>query len=214
MKTNENSTIMKTTRIQILLAAALIGLASISDVRAEEKKVTIPAGASLLVKLDKAVSSSDKPGTKFSGVLQGDLTGDGVAAVKAGSAVYGEVTESKKAKRVRGKAEVTFALSQVRIDGQLVPIVTQPIEDIAASSTKKTAKGAAKGAAVGAIANDDSGEGAKQGRGYRRWCLRREEGRKCRQRRRCVGGVQVGRAADGHGEVSLILASEWEVHET
>jgi hypothetical protein len=161
MKKNESSTTMKTTRIQILLAAALIGLASISAVRAAEKKITIPAGASLLVKLDKAVSSSDKPGTKFSGVLQGDLTGDGVAAVKAGSAVYGEVTEAKKAKRVRGKAEVTFALSQVRIDGQLVPIVTQPIQDIAASSTRKTAKGAAAGAAVGAVA--DGGDGAKKG---------------------------------------------------
>lgn len=152
---------MKTTSIQILLAAALIALASLSPVRAEEKKITIPAGTSLLVKLDTAVSSSDKPGTKFSGVLQGDLTGDGVAAIKAGSAVYGVVTESKKAKRVRGKAEVTFALNQVRIDGQLVPIVTQPIEDIAASSTRKTAKGAAAGAAVGAIA--DGGDGAAKG---------------------------------------------------
>jgi hypothetical protein len=161
MKANENRTTMKTTRTQILLATALIALASLSAVRAEEKKVTIPAGASLLVKLDTAVSSSDKPGTKFSGVLQGDLTGDGVAAVKAGSAVYGEVAEAKKAKRVRGKAEVTFALSQVRIDGQLVPIVTQPIQDIAASSLKKTAKGAAAGAAVGAIA--DGGDGAKKG---------------------------------------------------
>ena len=163
MKPIENVSTMKTKSIPCFLAVALLALASLSAVRAEEKKITIPAGASLLVKLDTAVSSSDKPGTKFSGVLQGDLTGDGVAAVKAGTAVYGEVTESKKAKRVRGKAEVTFALSQVRIDGQLVPIVTQPIEDIAASSTKKTAKGAAKGAAIGAVANDDSGEGAKKG---------------------------------------------------
>ena len=82
---------MKNTHVQNLLAAALIALASLSSVRAEEKKVTIPAGASLLVKLDTAVSSSDKPGTKFSGVLQGDLMGDGIAAIKAGSAVYGEV---------------------------------------------------------------------------------------------------------------------------
>ena len=150
-----------TKRIHTLFAAALMALACLSTVRAEEKKVTIPAGTSLLVKLDTAVSSSDKPGTKFSGVLQGDLTGDGVPVIKAGSAVYGEVTESKSAKRVRGKAEVTFALNQVRINGQLVPIVTQPIENIAASSTKKTAKGAAAGAAVGAIA--DGGEGAKKG---------------------------------------------------
>jgi hypothetical protein len=161
LKTNESGTTMKTMHIRNILAIALIALASISVVRAEEKKVTIPAGASLLVKLDTAVSSSDKPGTKFSGVLQGDLTGDGVAAVKAGSAVYGEVTEAKKAKRVRGKAEVTFALSQVRINGQLVPIVTQPIQDIAASSTKKTAKGAAAGAAIGAVA--DGGDGAAKG---------------------------------------------------
>ena len=163
MKPTENISTMKTKSTSYFLAIALLALAGLSAVRAEEKKITIPAGASLLVKLDTAVSSSDKPGTKFSGVLQGDLTGDGVAAVKAGTAVYGEVTESKKAKRVRGKAQVTFALSQVRIDGQLVPIVTQPIEDIAASSTKKTAKGAAKGAAIGAVANDDSGEGAKKG---------------------------------------------------
>jgi len=161
MKAKKSRTAMKTSPIQHLLAAALIALASALAVRAEEKKVTIPAGTSLMVKLDKAVNSSDKPGTKFSGVLQGDLGANG--AVKTGSAVIGEVTEAKKAKRVRGKAEVTFALTQVNINGQLVAITTQPVEDIAASSTKKTAKGAAKGAAIGAIANDDSGEGAKKG---------------------------------------------------
>jgi hypothetical protein len=143
------------------IVAALMALACVTAGRAEEKTVTVPAGATLLVKLDKAVSSSDKPGTKFSGVLQGDLGSNGVAAVKSGSAVYGEVTEAKKAKRVRGKAEVTFALTQVNINGQMVTISTQPIEDIAASSTKKTAKGAAAGAAVGAIA--DGGDGAAKG---------------------------------------------------
>ena len=143
------------------VVAALLALASVTAASAEEKKVTIPAGTALLVKLDQAVSSSDKPGTKFSGVLQGDLTGDGVAAVKAGSAVVGDIMDAKKAKRVRGKAAVTFALSQINIGGQLVPIVTQPIEDIAASSTKKTARGAAAGAAIGAIA--DGGDGAAKG---------------------------------------------------
>jgi len=163
MKTNTNTdkrtTIMKIGRIQCIIAAALVGLASISGACAGEKQVTIPAGTKLLVKLDKAVSSSDKPGTKFSGVLQGDLGTNG--AVKTGSAVVGEVKEAKKAKRVRGKAEVTFALTQVNINGQLIAITTEPIQDIAASSTKKTAKGAAAGAAVGAIA--DGGDGAAKG---------------------------------------------------
>ena len=142
-------------------AALLLTLASFAAVGEETKTVTIPAGTSLMVKLDKAVSSSDKPGTKFSGVLQGDLSADGVAAVKTGSAVIGEVMDAKKAKRVRGKANVVFALNQVNINGQLVPMATEPIQDIAASSTKKTAKGAAKGAAIGAVA--DGGDGAAKG---------------------------------------------------
>jgi hypothetical protein len=141
----------------ILFALMLLEIAA----SAQEKQVTIPVGTPLLIKLDKAVSSSDKPGTKFSGVLQGNLSATGVDVAKAGSAVYGEVTDAKKAKRVRGKAAVVFALTQVNINGQLVPITTEPIEDIAASSTRKTAKGAAAGAAVGAIA--DGGDGAAKG---------------------------------------------------
>jgi hypothetical protein len=54
-----------------------------------------------------------------------------------------------------------LALTQININGQLVPITTQPIEDIAASSTRKTAKGAATGAAIGAVA--DGGDGAAKG---------------------------------------------------
>ena len=164
MQTNSRTTSVKVGRTQYILAA-LVALASISTLRAEEKQVTIPAGTPLVVKLDKAVSSSDKPGTKFSGVLQGDLGTSG--AVKTGSAVIGEVTESKKAKRVRGKAQVTFALTQVNVNGQLVTLTTEPIEDIAASSTKKTAKGAAKGAAIGAITDEEDGaaKGAAIGAG-------------------------------------------------
>src|SRR3954451_14534205 len=153
----KNHFMIKTTA----LFAAFLALASTTAVRAAETSVTIAAGTPLLVKLDKAVSSSDKPGTKFSGVLQGDLGANGTAVVKAGSAVYGEVMEAKKAKRVRGKAAVTYALSQVNIGGQLLPIQTVPIEDIAASSTRKTAKGAAAGAAIGGIA--DGGDGAAKG---------------------------------------------------
>jgi hypothetical protein len=158
MQTNRRTTFVNVGRTQYIMAA-LIALASISTLRAEEKQVTIPAGTAVVVKLDKAVSSSDKPGTQFSGVLQGDLGPDG--AVKTGSAVIGQVTEAKKAKRVRGKAQVTFALTQVNVNGKLVTLTTEPIEDIAASSTKKTAKGAAKGAAIGAIA--DGGDGAAKG---------------------------------------------------
>lgn len=152
----------KSLRSWIGILAGLAAMASLTNTMAQATNtVTIPAGTSLLVKLDKAVSSSDKPGTKFSGVLQGDLGANGTVAVKTGSAVIGQVLESKKAKRVRGKAKVSYALNQVNINGTLVTIATTPIEDVAASSLKKTAKGAAAGAAIGAIA--DGGDGAATG---------------------------------------------------
>jgi hypothetical protein len=158
MKIGKRPTLIKSGRIQYIIAAALIALTGILAARGQTNvtTVTIPAGTKLLVKLDKAVSSSDKRG-----ILQGDLGANG--AVKTGSAVIGEVTDAKKAKRVRGKANVIFELKQINVNGALVTIDTEPVEDIAASSTKKTAKGAAKGAAIGAVANDDSGEGAKKG---------------------------------------------------
>jgi len=143
------------------LAAAFMACASLTAFGEEGKTVIIPAGTALLVKLDKAVTSSDKPGTKFSGVLQHDLSSNSVVAVKTGSAVYGEVIDAKKAKRVRGKANVLFELNQVNVNGKMVTIATEAIDDTAASSTKKTAKGAAAGAAVGAIA--DGGDGAAKG---------------------------------------------------
>jgi hypothetical protein len=154
-------------KYRTLAAALLVTVACIAPAHAQDKKVTIPAGTMMLTKLDKAVSSSDKEGTKFSGVLQADLVGDGVPAIKAGSAVFGTVHESKKARRVAGKASVTYALDGVRIDGQIVPIVTEPIEDIAKGAGRKTAKGAAAGAAVGAIAgdSDDAKKGAAIGAG-------------------------------------------------
>ncbi len=165
MKTSKATTSIKIGGIQSIIVAALIPLAGIATAHAEDQQVTIPAGTAVVVKMDKAVSSSDKPGTTFSGVLQGDLGANG--AVKTGSAVIGKVTESKKAKRVRGKAQVSFALTQVNVNGQLITMATEPIEDIAASSTKKTAKGAAKGAAVGAIAGNEDGaaKGAAIGAG-------------------------------------------------
>ena len=123
------------------LVAVLVGLTSLTAVGQDAKTITIPTGTTLMVKLDKAVSSSDKPGTKFSGVLQGDVASTGsniVVAVKSGSAVYGEVTDSDKAKRVGGNAGDTLALTLVKKHGQMVTLSTEPVEDIAASSTKKT----------------------------------------------------------------------------
>jgi hypothetical protein len=148
---------LKSTGLAVLLAV----FATLVAVGEETNTVTFPAGTTLSVKLDKAISSSDKPGTKFSGVLQGDLTNSNTVAVKSGTAVHGQVTDADKAKRVRGKAEVVFELNQINVNGQMVAITTEAVESVGASSTKKTAKGAAKGAAVGAIA--DGGEGAARG---------------------------------------------------
>src|SRR5262245_36704330 len=137
------------TYIRLILAMALITIGVAVQVNAQ---VTIPAGTTLLVRMDQGVSSEQQAGKKFSGTLEADVMAGNVAAIKTGTAVFGVVKEAKQARRVAGKAKVVIELNQVRIDGQLVPIVTEPVSEEGKGSGRKTARGAAAGAAIGAAA--------------------------------------------------------------
>lgn len=124
---------------------------------------TVPAGSLLLVRMVSTVSSNDKAGTRFQAELQNNLEINGVMVAKAGAPVYGKVQESKKAGRVVGKASLQLALTEVSINGTLVPISTGTFSEAGEGSFKKTARGAAVGAVVGAVV--DGGDGAAKGAG-------------------------------------------------
>lgn len=84
----------------------------------------VPAGTVLMVRLLSELSTkTQRAGARFEAVLQEDLhAGDQVVA-RAGTTLYGTVTRSEGGKKV-GKQELAATLSQIKIGGRLLPIVT------------------------------------------------------------------------------------------
>lgn len=123
--------------------------------------VTVPAGATLLVRMVDPVSSKDKQGKRFTTTLETDLAVNGVVVAKAGTKVYGRIQSVQQARRYTGQSKLDLRLTEVAVGPNLVPIMTSGYTDAGARSVGKAAKGAAAGAAIGAIA--DGGEGAGKG---------------------------------------------------
>ena len=121
--------------------------------------VTVPAGTVLTVKMDNAVSSKDKPGTKFTAKLLADITAGNATVAKAGSTVYGEVQDSKQAGRLAGKSQLALTLTGVDISGKIMPIMTTSFAEAGKGEFRKTARNVTAGALVGNAIDDDGGAG-------------------------------------------------------
>ncbi len=125
--------------------------------------VTIPAGSRILVKLTETVSTaSHKEGTSFSGVLATGLAVNGQVVVPPGTKIHGEVLESRGG-RVVGGSRLVMTFTDLEINAQLVPIVTDQIgaEAGRGGTIKKVGAGALVGAAFGG--KSGAGKGAAVG---------------------------------------------------
>jgi hypothetical protein len=131
-----------------------------------EPKVTVPAGTPLRVVLQQGVGTdTSDPGSSFSAVLAEPIVIDGKTVLEKGSTVSGRVVDVKKAGRVKGRATLTLALTDVTHDGKTTPIETKSYVGVAKDNKKRDAAmiggGAGAGAIIGAIAG--GGKGAATG---------------------------------------------------
>lgn len=124
--------------------------------------VTINAGTGLLVRMLDGASSRDPRGKRFATTLELDLVVNGVIVAKAGTRAYGRVAGTQQAGRFAGRSVLDLRLSELTVNGSLVPVLTGPYIEAGKSSLAKTAKTTAAGAAIGAIAGD-AGTGAAIG---------------------------------------------------
>jgi hypothetical protein len=131
---------------------------------ASGKSTSVPAGTLLLVRMQNQVTSKDKAGTKFSGVLETNVMAANVVVAPAGTKVFGAVEASKQAGRMVGKSKLQLGLTHINLGGTNVPIQTSDFADAGDSSFKKTARNTLVGAGVGA-AFGDAGAGAAVGAG-------------------------------------------------
>ena len=119
--------------------------------------VTIPEGTKLMVNVNKPISTASNPaGSSFSSILEVDFVFDGKVISPKGSPIYGKVIECRGGKVVGG-SKLTFQYTDIMVNGQLTPIVTDPIgvEGGKGNTAKMVGAGALIGGAFGG-----AGEGA------------------------------------------------------
>ncbi len=131
--------------------------------------VSVPAGTTLTVRMDSALSTrSHGAGHQFTATLEADLAVDGVVVAPRGTKVYGVLAKSDNARRLFGSSEMTIVLSKIALDGQLLPIATDPAQAVSSQPAGRQTLGrTARAAAIGGLidGSDGAATGAKVGLG-------------------------------------------------
>jgi hypothetical protein len=132
---------------------------------------TLPAGTVLPVTFETTASSAtSRPEEKVLARLRQEVrVGD--AVLPANSELRGHVISARRSGKVKGRAYLSLAFTELRMKGKTYPIATRRISLLAPETHGRDAKiiggGAGAGALVGAIADGKSGaaKGAAVGAG-------------------------------------------------
>ncbi|MGB2668382.1 MAG: BON domain-containing protein [Candidatus Acidiferrum sp.] len=124
----------------------------------------VPAGTSLTVTVDQALSSkTSQAGQTFLATLARPVSLDGVTAIPKGSGVAGTVITAKQKGKIKGEGELSLALTSITVRGQNYSIQTGTLDSTIKGKGKRTAVttggGAAGGALIGGIAGGGKGAG-------------------------------------------------------
>ncbi len=126
--------------------------------------IVVPAGTSLTVTVDQALSSkTSQAGQTFLATLARPVSLDGVTVIPKGSGVTGTVITAKQKGKIKGEGQLSLALTSMTIRGQNYSIQTGTLDSTIKGKGKRTAVttggGAAGGALIGGIAGGGKGAG-------------------------------------------------------
>jgi hypothetical protein len=164
---NIHQTESKMASLRVKSAALLIVsmLAIIPFALAQQaKRVTVPAGTRILVRMVDAVDSSkQKAGFRFTATLEANLQAYDVTVAKKGATLYGRLANAASAGRLKGSSQLTLELTDIVINDTAYPLLTSSYEvqgkGEGGSTAKKVIGGAGLGALIGGIAGGGKGAG-------------------------------------------------------
>ena len=146
------------------LISAMALIAGITAAAAPQRKITVPAGTRILVRMiDSIDSSKQKAGFKFTASLETNLQADDRVVAPRGATVYGQLTSASSAGRMSGSSELTLELTDIVINGTAYPLLTSDYsvrgKGEGSNTAKKVVGGAGLGALIGGIAGGGKGAG-------------------------------------------------------
>ena len=124
------------------------------------RKVTIPAGTTLAVRLvDTIDSETSQQGQTFHATLDSPLAVEGEVAIPAGYDVEGHLVEVKSAGKFAGQSVVALQLDRISAGGKYYSLQTDQYRRQGSSRGKNTAAKVGTGAGIGAIIGAIAGGG-------------------------------------------------------
>ena len=124
------------------------------------KKVTIPSGTTLAVRLvDTIDSETSQPGQTFHATLDSPLAVEGDVAIPAGYDVEGHVVDVKSAGKFAGQSMLALQLDRISAGGKYYNLQTDQYRRQGTSRGKNTAEKVGVGAGIGAIIGAIAGGG-------------------------------------------------------
>ncbi len=127
---------------------------------APPKKVTVPAGTQVTVRLNDGLDTErNQVGDSFHGTLGSPIVIDDEVVIPLGADVVGRVVDVKSAGRFAGNSALTLELNSLSVNGRTYNIQTNQWSRQGKGEGKNTAVKAGGGAAVGAIIGGLAGGG-------------------------------------------------------
>jgi hypothetical protein len=129
-----------------------------------KKRITVPAGTRILIRLvDSIDSSKQKTGYRFSATLETNLQVEDTVVAPRGTTLYGRLADASSAGRMSGSSELTLELTDLVINGTAYPVLTSTYEvkgkGEGGNTAKKVVGGAGLGALIGGLAGGGKGAG-------------------------------------------------------
>jgi hypothetical protein len=133
---------------------------------AEWREITVPAGTTLNLELQTSLSSETaKVETPVRARFRSPVVVDGYTVIPSGSIASGTVTAVDRPGRVKGRARLVLAFTEVQVNGARETLRTEPItfvgEETKGDDAAKIGGGAIGGAIIGGLLG--GGDGAAKG---------------------------------------------------
>ena len=142
-------------RFQKQIVSGVLAL-SLGMATAQAASFTIPAGATLAVRVNETLDSKiSRTGQTFRASVDAPVMLDGQIVVPKGAEAIGRITQVEAPGRFKGRSYIAVELTALNFDGKSVTIRTSSHQEGGAPRTKQTAiligGGAALGTVLGAI---------------------------------------------------------------
>jgi hypothetical protein len=112
------------------LLLMVLGLVIATPANAQSsKRVTVPAGTRILVRMvDSVDSSKQKAGYRFTATLEANLQAYDVTVAKQGTKLYGVLAQASSSGRFKGSSDLVLELTDIVINGTTYPLLTSTYE--------------------------------------------------------------------------------------